>query len=174
METRSTALAAELDLNEIFFNFRRRWPLFIGALLLAGSLAWVYLQVKAPVYDFRATLLIGDQSTGSKQAQELLQLLDSKSKGLKLEDEVGLLTSTGMLRRTLAQQPFSVSYYQEPDSWLNWVRPLQVRERAPSDVPFEVMAVPNQRRTSFAFVSRLNEEKCANLPRANWYGRYWA
>jgi capsular exopolysaccharide synthesis family protein len=144
METRSTALAAELDLNEIFFNFRRRWPLFIGALLLAGSLAWVYLQVKAPVYDFRATLLIGDQSTGSKQAQELLQLLDSKSKGLKLEDEVGLLTSTGMLRRTLAQQPFSVSYYQEPDSWLNWVRPLQVRERAPSDVPFEVMAVPNQ------------------------------
>lgn len=144
METRSNAFSAELDLHEIFFNFRRRWRLFVAALLIAFTLAWVYLQVKAPVYDFKSTLLIGDQSTGSKQAQELLQLLDSKPKGLKLEDEVGLLTSTGMLRRTLAQLPFSVSYFVEPNSWLNWVRPLQVRERATGDMPFWVTAVPGR------------------------------
>ena len=144
MEMRPAAPAAELDLHELYFKLRRRWPLFAGALLLSAALAWVYLQVKAPVYDFESTLLIGDQSTGSKQAQELLQLLDSKPKGLKLEDEVGLLTSTGMLRRTLAQLPFAVSYYAEPGSWLNWVRPLQVRERAAGDVPFWVSAVPGR------------------------------
>ncbi len=144
MEVRPGAFAAELDLHELFFKLRRRWPLFLGSLLLAGALAWVYLQVKAPVYDFESTLLIGDQSTGSKQAQELLQLLDSKPKGLKLEDEVGLITSSGMMRRTLAQLPFSVSYYAEPNSWLNWVRPLQVRERAAGDMPFWVVAVPNR------------------------------
>nr|GFC85011.1 hypothetical protein [Tanacetum cinerariifolium] len=80
----------------------------------------------------------------SKQAQELLQLLDSKPKGLKLEDEVGLLTSSGMLRRTLAQLPFSVSYFVEPKLWVNLVRPLQVRERAAGDMPFWVVAVPNR------------------------------
>lgn len=144
MEVRPAAFAAELDLHELYFKLRRRWPLFLGSMLLAGALAWVYLQVKAPVYDFQSTLLIGDQSTGSKQAQELLQLLDSKPKGLKLEDEVGLLTSSGMLRRTLAQLPFSVSYFAEPNSWLNWVRPVQVRERAAGDVPFWVVAVPNR------------------------------
>ncbi len=144
MEMRPAPFAAEIDLHELFFKLRRRWPLFVGSLLLAGALAWVYLQVKAPVYDFQSTLLIGDQSTGSKQAQELLQLLDSKPKGLKLEDEVGLLTSSGMLRRTLAQLPFAVSYYAEPSSWLNLVRPLQVRERAAGDMPFWVVAVPGR------------------------------
>jgi uncharacterized protein involved in exopolysaccharide biosynthesis len=73
MEIRPAAFSAELDLHQLFFNLRRRWPLFLGSLLLAGMLGWVYLQVKTPTYDFQATLLIGDQSTGSKQAQELLQ-----------------------------------------------------------------------------------------------------
>ncbi len=144
MEARPAPFAAELDLHELFFKLRRRWTWFVGALAIAGALAWVYLQVKSPVYDFQSTLLIGDQSTGSKQAQELLQLLDSKPKGLKLEDEVGLLTSSGMMRRTLAQLPFSVSYYAEPNSWLNLVRPLQVRERAAGDMPFWVVAVPGR------------------------------
>lgn len=144
MDIRPAAFSTELDLHELWFNLQRRWALFVASLLLAGFLAWTYLQVKAPTYDFRATLLIGDQSTGSKQAQELLQLLDSKPKGLKLEDEEGLLTSADMMRRTLAQLPFSVSYFVEPSSWLNWVKPLQVRERAPGDIPFWVVAVPNR------------------------------
>ena len=144
MESRPAPFSAELDLHELFFNLRRRWPLFLISLLVAGALAWTYLKVKAPTYNFQATLLIGDQSTGSKQAQELLQLLDSKPKGLKLEDEVGLLSSSGMLRRTLAQLPFSVSYFAEPDSWLNLIKPLQVRERAAGDMPFWVVAVPNR------------------------------
>jgi capsular exopolysaccharide synthesis family protein len=144
MDTRPAPFSAELDLNELFFNLRRRWPVFLVSLLVAGALAWTYLKVKSPTYDFKATLLIGDQSTGSKQAQELLQLLDSKPKGLKLEDEVGLLTSSDMLRRTLTQLPFQVSYFVEPDSWLNAVKPLQVRERAAGDMPFWVVAVPNR------------------------------
>ncbi|TVT37835.1 polysaccharide biosynthesis tyrosine autokinase [Hymenobacter setariae] len=144
MDTRPAPFSAELDLNELFFNLRRRWPVFVVSLLVALALAWTYLKVKSPTYDFKATLLIGDQSTGSKQAQELLQLLDSKPKGLKLEDEVGLLTSSDMLRRTLAQLPFTVSYFVEPDSWLNLVKPLQVRERAAGDMPFWVVAVPNR------------------------------
>ncbi len=145
MEVRpANSFSAELDLHELFFNLRRRWALFAVSLLVAGALAYTYLKVKAPTYDFQATLLIGDQSTGSKQAQELLQLLDSKPKGLKLEDEVGLLSSTAMLRRTLAQLPFSVSYFVEPSTWLNLVRPLQVRERAAGDMPFWVVAVPNR------------------------------
>jgi capsular exopolysaccharide synthesis family protein len=144
MDTRPAPFSAELDLNELFFNLRRRWPVFLVSLLVAGALAWTYLKVKSPTYDFKATLLIGDQSTGSKQAQELLQLLDSKPKGLKLEDEVGLLTSSDMLKRTLAQLPFQVSYFVEPNSWLNMVRPVQVRERAAGDMPFWVVAVPNR------------------------------
>ena len=143
MESRHTT-SDEIDLHEFFFKLSKRWPLFLASVLIAGLSAWMYLQIKAPTYDFRSTLLIGNQSTGSKQAQELLQLLDPKDKGMKLEDEIGLLTSTDMLRRTLTRLPFSVSYYTAPDSWLNSVKKLQVREQAIGAVPFRVQPVPNK------------------------------
>ena len=104
----------------------------------------MYLQVKAPTYDFRSTLLVGNQSTGSKQAQELLNILDPKDKGMKLEDEIGLLTSSDILRRTLSQLPFAVSYYTAPDSWLNSIKNVQVREQAIGSVPFRVVPVPDK------------------------------
>ncbi|MBW3129566.1 polysaccharide biosynthesis tyrosine autokinase [Hymenobacter profundi] len=144
MENRS-AFSEEIDLHELFFKLRRRWAWFVGCLLLAGLGAWLYLAVKSPVYDYQSTMLIGDQSTGSKQTQELLQLLDNnKQRAVKIEDEVGLLTSADMVRRTLEQLPFGVSYYAVPDSWLNSVRKLKVRERAMGGVPFQVQALANK------------------------------
>ncbi|HEX8349246.1 MAG TPA: polysaccharide biosynthesis tyrosine autokinase [Hymenobacter sp.] len=143
MESRHSA-SDEIDLHELFFKLSRRWPLFLISLLLAGGLAWMYLQVKAPTYDFRSTLLVGNQSTGSKQAQELLNILDPKDKGMKLEDEIGLLTSSDILRRTLSQLPFAVSYYTAPDSWLNSIKNVQVREQAIGSVPFRVVPVPDK------------------------------
>lgn len=143
MELRPTP-SDEVDLHELLFKFRSRWPLFVAALLIAGAAAWFYLQVKAPVYAFQSTMLVGNRSTGSKQAQELLQLLDSKEKVVKLEDEIGILTSTDMLRRTLAQLPFEVSYYAVPDTWLNTFRDVQRREQPADAVPFQVVPAPGQ------------------------------
>ncbi|GAC1370761.1 MAG: tyrosine-protein kinase domain-containing protein [Hymenobacter sp.] len=128
----------EIDLHELLFKLRTRWPLFVLALLLAGGGAYLYWQVKAPVYGFRSTMLLGDQSTGSKQAQELLQLLQVQDKSVKMEDEVGVLASTDFVRRAVAKLPYAVSYYAQPTTWLNRLRPLQVRERPAGAVPFRV------------------------------------
>ena len=140
METRPAP--DEIDLHALFFKLRTRWPLFVLALLLAGSGAYLYLQVKAPVYAFRATMLLGDQGTGSKQAQELLQLLQAHDKGPKMEDELGVLTSAEFVRQTVARLPYAVSYYAQPTTWLNRLRAVQVRERAAGTVPFRVWADP--------------------------------
>ena len=143
METRPDS--DEVDLHALFFKLRTRWPLFVLALMLAGGGAFLYLRLKAPVYAFRATMLLGNGSTGSKQAQELLQLLEVREKGVKMEDEVGLLTSTEFVRQAVAELPYAVSYYAQPETWLNKLRPLQVRERLAGAVPFRVwvdMAAP--------------------------------
>ncbi|RYU82887.1 GumC family protein [Hymenobacter persicinus] len=139
MEQRPTSPADELDLHELIFKLRNRWPLFVGSLVLAGVLAFLYLQVKAPVYDFRASMLLGNQSSGSKQAQELLQILEVKDKGMKMEDEIGMLSSTDVVRRALTRLPFTVSYYAVPNSWLNSIKDLQVRERPIGSMPFQVI-----------------------------------
>ena len=128
----------EIDLNALFFRLRTRWPLFALALLLAGAGAYLYWQVKPPVYGFRATMLLGGQGTGSKQAQELLQLLQVRDPGVKLEDEVGVLTSAEFVRQAVAKLPYAVSYYAQPPIWLNRLRPVHVRERATGTVPFQV------------------------------------
>ncbi|SHJ58897.1 capsular exopolysaccharide family [Hymenobacter daecheongensis DSM 21074] len=142
MEQRATSSADEIDLHELFFKLRNRWPLFVGGLLLTATVAFLYLQVKAPVYDFRASMLLGNQSSGSKQAQELLQMLEVKEKGVKMEDEIGLLRSADVVRRAITRLPFAVSYYAVPGSWLNSVKDVQVRERAAGEVPFRVIPAP--------------------------------
>ena len=143
MEPRPTTPADDLDLHELFFQLRRRWPLFLVSLLVAGLAAFLYLQVKQPVYAFRATMLLGDQGTGSKQAQELLKILEVKEKGSKMEDEIGLLTSADMVQRALQRLPFEASYYAVPTTWLNSVQDVQVRERPAGAVPFRLIPDPN-------------------------------
>lgn len=136
MEARTTP--DEVDLHQLFFKLRTRWLFFVLSLLLVGGAALLYWQTKAPVYAFRATMLLGDQGTGSKQAQELLQLLQVRDKGVKMEDEVGLLTSAEFVRRAVARLPYAVSYYAQAGSWLNRLQPLQVRERPVGAMPFRV------------------------------------
>ena len=128
----------EIDLHALFFKLRTRWPIFALALTLAVGGAYLYWQVKAPVYAFRSTMLLGNQSSGSKQAQELLQILDVREKGVKMEDEVGVLTSTEFVRQAVAGLPYAVSYFAQPNHWLNKLHPLQVRERVAGAVPFRV------------------------------------
>ncbi|GAB2700276.1 tyrosine protein kinase [Hymenobacter frigidus] len=136
METRPSS--DEIDLHALFFKLRTRWPLFVLALALAVGGAYLYWQMKAPVYAFRATMLLGDQGTGSKQTQELLQLLQVRDKGVKMEDEIGVLTSGEFVRQAVAKLPYAVSYYAQPRTWLNQLRPLKVRERPAAAVPFQV------------------------------------
>ncbi|SNC66427.1 capsular exopolysaccharide family [Hymenobacter gelipurpurascens] len=141
MEQRPAPHADEIDLHELFFRLRNRWQLFLLALLLAGSAAFLYLRLKAPIYSFRSTMLLGNQSSGSKRAQELLQILEVQDKGTKMEDEIGLLTSTDMVQRAMSRLPFNVSYFAASDTWLNTFGDLQVRERGMGTVPFRVTPV---------------------------------
>ncbi|WP_210520978.1 polysaccharide biosynthesis tyrosine autokinase [Hymenobacter terricola] len=134
----STPVSDEIDLNALFFRLRHRWPLFVGGLALAALLAYVYLQVSPPVYAFHATMLLGDQTSGSRKAQELLQMLEVRDKGMKMEDEIGLITSSGMVRQAVSRLPYAVSYYAVPNTWLNQFRPLQVREQPAGALPFRV------------------------------------
>lgn len=127
----------EIDLRSWLFKFRSRWYLFLAFTLISLAAAYVYVKSSTKVYAFKSTLLLGDQQTGSKKAQELLNLLDVQNKGIKVEDEIGILTSADMVRNTLKRLDFSVSYYKVPDHWLNKISDLIVEEQY-DNAPFEV------------------------------------
>jgi capsular exopolysaccharide synthesis family protein len=126
-----------IDLRSWLFKFRTRWYLFLAFTLIALAGAYVFVKSSTRIYAFKSTLLLGDQHTGSKKAQELLNLLDVQNKGIKVEDEIGLLTSADMVRTTLKRLDFSVSYYKVTNHWLNTMFDL-VKEEQYDNAPFVV------------------------------------
>ncbi|MFD2245447.1 polysaccharide biosynthesis tyrosine autokinase [Pontibacter ruber] len=151
----------EIDIKSWLFKFRSKWYLFLAFSLISLAAAYVYVKSSNRVYEFSATLLLGDQHTGSKKAQELLNLLEgSQPKGIKVEDEIGLLMSADMVKKALQNVDFSVSYYRVNDHWLNKATDLIVEEQYKSapyivkldtshqqlvDAPFEIRILPDNK-----------------------------
>lgn len=132
----------EIDLKKVFFKFKSKWYYFVLSVALALAAGFVFLKSSPELYSLRSTLLLGQQNTGSKEAQELLNLLEVKDKNIKVEDEVGVLTSHAMIYQALDRLDFNVSYYLEKDSWINRLVPLSVQEIY-GDVPFRVVLDSN-------------------------------
>ncbi|PRY11244.1 capsular exopolysaccharide synthesis family protein [Pontibacter ummariensis] len=119
----------EIDLKNWLFKFKSKWYLFVAFALVSLAFAYVYVKTSPRVYEFKSTLLLGDQQTGSKKAQELLEVLQVQSKGIKVEDEIGLLQSAEVIKQALKQLDFSVAYYKVTDHWLNNFGDLIVEEQ---------------------------------------------
>ncbi len=127
----------EIDLKSWLFKFRSKWYLFALFSLIALSVAYVYVKTSQRVYEFKSTLLLGDQQTGSKKAQELLEVLQVQNKGIKVEDEIGLLQSAEIIKQTLQQLDFTVAYFKVTDHWLNKAGNLVIEEQYDS-APYTV------------------------------------
>ncbi|AKD03921.1 polysaccharide biosynthesis tyrosine autokinase [Pontibacter korlensis] len=127
----------EIDLKSWLFKFKSKWYLFAVSAVLALAAGYVYVKSSPRIFQFQSTLLLGDQQTGSKKAQELLEVLDVQSRGIKVEDEIGLLYSAEMVKQALQKLNFTVAYYKVTDHWLNKVTDLVVEEQYKT-APYEV------------------------------------
>ncbi|WP_439883349.1 polysaccharide biosynthesis tyrosine autokinase [Pontibacter sp. MBLB2868] len=119
----------EIDLKSWLFKFRSRWYLFAAFTFIALAAAYVYVKSSQSIYLFHSTILLGDQETGSKKAQELLEILHVQNKGIKVEDEIGLIKSADMIKAALHKLDFSTSYFIVPDHWLNTGFDIIVQEQ---------------------------------------------
>ena len=150
----------EIDIKSWIFKFRSRWYLFLIFGIFSMAAAYVYIKSSQRIYKYHSTLLLGDQRTGSKKAQELLDILQVQDKGIKVEDEIGLIQSTDMVKRAVQRMDYYVSYFKVTDHWLNNISDLVIEEQyktAPYevlldtasvqlvDVPFEITLLPDNK-----------------------------
>lgn len=131
----------EIDLMPMVQRLIQKWYIMAGAVALCVTLAWVYVRVSPLIFEVQTTMLLADQSSGSVRAEELLQLLDIKDKGIRVEDEIGIIKSFEMVKRTMERLDFAVSYFEIEDNIFNRFTELQVRERY-QDFPFHIMLNP--------------------------------
>ncbi|MES2733227.1 MAG: polysaccharide biosynthesis tyrosine autokinase [Bacteroidota bacterium] len=132
----------ELDLQLLFFKLRAKWYYFAISLFVMIVLTFISVKLSSPRYGFKAKMLIEDES-GSKRAQDALKLLDQRfnSKGMTMADEIGLLTSSTIVERTVASLDFAVSYFFVEKNWLNTFGDFSIREQY-ENVPFRIVLDP--------------------------------
>ena len=133
--------AGDIDMRPMLNKLRQRWYVLAAAVVGALFLAFIYVKTSPNIFAAHTTVLLGDQSSGSKGAEELLEMLEVKDKGIKVEDEIGLIKSFNIVQRTMERLDFAVSYFQVEDNLFNKVGELQVRERY-KDFPFRVIPNP--------------------------------
>ncbi|HYG41210.1 MAG TPA: polysaccharide biosynthesis tyrosine autokinase [Cytophagales bacterium] len=127
-----------IDIKYLLFKVTRKWYVVVLCLVISLVAAYIYLQTTTDIYRVKASLFLDNESKGSKQVEELLNAMDMMGKGVKMEDEVGLITSTTMVERTLEKLDFDVSYFQVKDSWINTFSEVSTEEIY-KDAPFTVI-----------------------------------
>lgn len=104
----NTNLNTELDLLLLYRLSKKNliWFFLLITIGLIGS--YIYLRYTIPVYQSNLTLQVGSQNT-AKQVLEVENFYDNQD----IAEDVELLKSKFLFKRTLQSLPFDVSYYNE-------------------------------------------------------------
>ncbi|OWP86797.1 tyrosine protein kinase [Flavobacterium covae] len=104
---------SEINIKDILNKFLRNWYWFVVLVILSLSLAKVYLRYATSIYKASTTVLIKDKESGGL-ASELSVLEDISSFGgakNKIDDEIEILKSRNIVKKTLLSGGFNINYY---------------------------------------------------------------
>lgn len=119
----------KLNLDALFFKMKKSWVWIALSISIALAIAFLYLKYTNPVYNVSASLVVESESSGSRQASELLMDMKGPSfKGINIEDEIGKLQSYSMIEQAINNLDFHVSYYKTPGSLINTLGDVQTVE----------------------------------------------
>ncbi len=130
----------KINLEILFFKMRKAWFWIALSLFTALAIAVLYIQYTNPVYEISSSVIIEDESSGPRKADELLTAMDVRgiSKGISIEDEVGKLQSYSMIHKVIDRVDFHVSYYETPNIWLNLLTDVKTVELY-REAPFSII-----------------------------------
>jgi len=134
-------LAADFNIRPVFQKLRERWYIWGTSMVFLLAISVVFVKTSPNIFQASTTLLIEDQSSGSKKAQELLELLEIKERGINIEDKIGLMKSYAIIEKTMERLDFAISYYENEPNLFNKFVKLQTTERY-KDNPFRVIPNP--------------------------------
>jgi capsular exopolysaccharide synthesis family protein len=72
------------------------WPMFLAAIIIAVSIAYVYLYYTIPIYEASATILIKDEKKGN-QDSKMMESLDQMSSKKIVENEIEIIKSRTLM-----------------------------------------------------------------------------
>ena len=118
-----------VDIRELLSEFKRYWYYFIGAVFLFLFIAFLYNRYTEPVYEASSTILIRDDDNTTLGAENLLEGLELFSGKKNLKNEIGIIHSFDLIRKTLIDLDLGISYYHLGD-----IRTAEVYSKKPFKV----------------------------------------
>lgn len=103
-----------LDVGAILARYARNWPWFLGSLLLALLVAFLFLRYTTPKYAVTSRLLIraAEKEPNRSSNNQTFQDLDIFNATTTVENETEALTSRHLLEQVLAELALNVSYFR--------------------------------------------------------------
>src|SRR5580765_5452064 len=100
----------KVNIREIIHKLRSRWHYFLFCLVTMVSLAYVYLRFADNIYQVRASILLNTEVKNGMGGEKFMKGMELLTSHTELEDEIGILKSFNLVRRTLQKLDFGISY----------------------------------------------------------------
>lgn len=103
------------NINQIVSNYLKFWPLFLCGVFISCLCVFLYIRYLAETeYAIESKILIKNTASG----QAINETENFNNYGLiktanSLDDEIGILTSTGVMEEVISKNNFNISYYIE-------------------------------------------------------------
>ncbi len=105
-----------INLSFLIRRILTHWYYFLVIAPIVVSLAFIHLRGADVKYAFSGSLLIGSNRTGAQTEEELLNIMagsSAENRKVTSENEIIILSSWTMVRKTVAKLDFGVSYFFE-------------------------------------------------------------
>ncbi|MDX2305231.1 MAG: polysaccharide biosynthesis tyrosine autokinase [Microscillaceae bacterium] len=99
-----------INLGLLFFKIRKNWWLFMLAVPLFISLAYLYSRSLERVYRYKSSILLSPKKSGAPRIDVILDISELERK-VNTDDEIGVITSYDMIRKTINELDFGISYH---------------------------------------------------------------
>ena len=105
----------QTNITKLISKYLKKWPFFAIGLVTCLAVVFLYLRYKAQTqYEITSTLLVKNQDAGqgSVKSQNIKDLGLIKS-NTNVEDEIGILRSTGLMEKVITDRSLNINYYIE-------------------------------------------------------------
>jgi capsular exopolysaccharide synthesis family protein len=121
------------NITDILKKYLRYWPLFLISVLFCSTLVYLHLRYRAqPLFEISSTILIKNTAAGKGIGEmENFNNIGLLKTSQSLEDEIGILKSSGIMEQVISKNTLNVNFFLE-----GHVRDVEIFG---SDVPIQII-----------------------------------
>ena len=103
----------QIDVKEILEKYYQYWCFFIIAIVMSIFIGFLFLRYSPKVYNASTTILVKDENNTSLGSDNIIDGIDLFGKNRNIKNEIGILRSFSLVKQTLKEVDFNISYLIE-------------------------------------------------------------